>query len=233
MSVQESMNAREDDLRLVEACRAGRSEAFGTLVLRYKDRLFPPLLRLTGSAEDAQDILQDAFFRAYQKIRDFHGDSSFYTWLYRIAVNLALSERRRRRPALRWSDLPSPEAIEPSDDPARSDPSAPLELAERERIVHQALGELPDDFRAVVVLKDLEGLRYDEIAETLGIPIGTVRSRLHRGRCDLRHRLAGVLGLAIRSTPRGSSRRTPPKSARTIRPFPTLLRSPSVHETHR
>ena len=86
-----------DDHSLVQECRAGQTEAFGTLVARYQERLYPTVLRLIGSAEDAEDILQDTFVRAFEKLDQFQGDSSFYTWIYRIAVNLALSGYRRRR----------------------------------------------------------------------------------------------------------------------------------------
>src|SRR5262245_23713891 len=91
------MSRCSDDHSLVEACRAGRTEAFGVLVERYQRRLCPTIRRLVGSAEDAEDVLQDAFCRAYEKLDQFQGDSSFYTWVYRIAVNLALSGHRRRR----------------------------------------------------------------------------------------------------------------------------------------
>ena len=94
------MTGTTDDLSLIAECRAGRTDAFGTLVQRYQDRLYPTALRLTGRAEDALDLLQDAFLRAFQKLGGFHGDSSFYTWVYRIMVNLALSERRKRSPRL-------------------------------------------------------------------------------------------------------------------------------------
>ena len=95
-----------DDHSLVQECRAGHTEAFGTLVARYQERLYPTILRLLGSAEDAEDILQDAFVRAFQKLDQFQGDSSFYTWIYRIAVNLALSGYRRRCP------IPAPPQLE-------------------------------------------------------------------------------------------------------------------------
>lgn len=183
----------EDDRELIEACRNGRVEAFGRLVMRYKDRLYPTLLRLTGNAEDALDLIQDTFLRAYQKIDGFHGESSFYTWIYRIAVNLALSERRKRKPPIRLSDVPAFDPADAADDPGRSDPSSRLERQERERLVQKALDQLPPDFRTVVVLKDLEGLRYETIAEVLNVPVGTVRSRLHRGRADLRSRLSALL----------------------------------------
>jgi RNA polymerase sigma-70 factor (ECF subfamily) len=181
-----------DDHALVAACRAGDKGAFGVLVQRYQDRLYPTLLRLTGCAEDARDLLQDAFLRAYEKLGRFHGDSSFYTWVYRIAVNLTLSDRRRRRVSGRPASG-GDAGPERSDDPAMTDPSRPLEQAERDALVQKALNALQPDHRAVVVMKDLDGLRYEEIAETLDIPIGTVRSRLHRARSELRERLRCIV----------------------------------------
>ncbi len=91
------MTRNVDDLSLVQACRAGRTEAYGLLVRNCQDRLYPTILRLMGSREDAQDVLQDAFVRGFGKLDQYHGDSSFYTWIYRIAVNLALSRFRKRR----------------------------------------------------------------------------------------------------------------------------------------
>jgi RNA polymerase sigma-70 factor (ECF subfamily) len=181
-----------DDQSLIDACRRGHSEAFGVLVRRYQDRLYPTVLRLTGCAEDAQDLLQEAFLRAYQKLSRFHGESSFYTWVYRIAVNLALSDRRRRRPMLRLGGGPGGGPDETADG-HETDPSLPLERAERDRLVQTALNTLAADHRAVVVLKEFDGLRYEEIAAVLGIPVGTVRSRLHRARCELREKLRALI----------------------------------------
>lgn len=187
------MTQSPEDRCLIEACRAGQTEAFGVLVRRYQDRLYPTLLRLTGRAEDASDLLQDAFLRAYERLDRFGGESSFYTWIYRIAVNLALSDRRRRKVAGR-SPLPlSEDGPEPADDPSQSDPTLPLERAEREGLIQAALDGLHPDHRAVVVMNHLDGLRYEEIAEMLQIPVGTVRSRLHRAREILRDRLAAIL----------------------------------------
>src|SRR5947209_4303523 len=121
------MAGSRDDQHLIDACRAGETEAFGELVQRYQDRLYPTVFRLIGCAEDARDLLQEAFLKAFEKLGRFHGESSFYTWVYRIAVNLALSGRRRRRPTLRLSPGRDGEPIEPTDDPDRSDPAAPLE----------------------------------------------------------------------------------------------------------
>ncbi|HWE37836.1 MAG TPA: sigma-70 family RNA polymerase sigma factor [Isosphaeraceae bacterium] len=194
------MAVPNDEMRLIDACRAGATEAFGELVRRYEDRLYPTIFRLTGCAEDACDVIQDAFLRAFEKLHRFHGESSFYTWIYRIAVNLALSGRRRRRWTARLAEGPRGEPIDPPDDSALADPTAHLERAERDAQVQRALNALAPDHRAVVVLKDLDGLRYEEIAEVLRVPIGTVRSRLHRARAELRERLRGLVDEAIVKT---------------------------------
>lgn len=196
---EHGMSVGDEDEPLIEACRAGETAAFGELVRRYQDRLYPTLYRLTGSAEDASDLLQDAFFRAYQKLGRYRGGSSFYTWLYRLAVNLAISDRRKRRvrPVVRLSDLRPDGGMESSEPIDRTDPTLPVELAERDARIHRALNELAPDHRAVVVMKDFDGLRYDEIAAVLGVPVGTVRSRLHRARNELRERLRDVLDVQV------------------------------------
>jgi RNA polymerase sigma-70 factor (ECF subfamily) len=187
-----------DDQYLIDACRSGKTEAFGVLVSRYQDRLYPTVFRLTGCAEDAQDLLQEAFLRAYEKLERFHGESSFFTWVYRIAVNLALSDRRKRR---HESSLGL--AIDPRDNRGEDNPTAPLERAERDERIQEALGALAPDHRAVVVMKEYDGLRYEEIGAILGIPVGTVRSRLHRARCELRERLRPLIDedLPVRYAP--------------------------------
>lgn len=181
-----------DDHSLLEACRAGQTEAFGALVLRYQERLYQTLLRLCGSSEDARDVLQDTFLRAYEKLDQFHGDSSFYTWVYRIGVNLALSGHRRRHARASLRRVAHDQGARPQeapDDSPDADPTYHLERAEREQIVEAALGQLGPEHRAVVILKDFDGRRYEEIGAILNVPVGTVRSRLHRARCELRDRL--------------------------------------------
>lgn len=180
------MFGSQDDKCLIDACRAGRTEAFGVLVNRYQDRLYPTVLRLAGCAEDAQDLMQEAFLRAFQKLDRFHGESSFYTWVYRIAVNLTLSGHRRRRVAARRRDDTRGLTLETASDPRDNDPSGPLERSERDQLIQNALNTLAPDHRAVVVMKEFDGLRYEEIGAILGVPVGTVRSRLHRARCELR-----------------------------------------------
>src|SRR4051795_9713190 len=133
------MTGCNDDNSLIEACRAGRTEAFGVLVQRYQDRLYPTMLRLTGDGEDALDLLQDAFLRAFEKLDRFHGDSSFYTWVYRIAVNLALSGRRRRRVIDRKRGGTRCAPAEVADDLEQSDPTLPIERRERDDRIQEAL----------------------------------------------------------------------------------------------
>ncbi len=190
------MSTGLDDISLVKACRAGQTEAFGALVLRYQDRLYPTILRLIGSTEDAKDVMQDTFLRAFEKLDQFQGDSSFYTWVYRIAVNLALSGHRRRRVrslVRPHSERATKSGEERADESPESDPTFPLERAERERVVEAALNQLCPEHRAVVLLKDFDGHRYEEISAILNVPLGTVRSRLHRARCELRDRLRSLV----------------------------------------
>jgi RNA polymerase sigma-70 factor (ECF subfamily) len=191
------MTGALNDHGLVAACRAGQTEAFGVLVGRYQDRLFPTLVRMLGSREDAQDLVQDAFVKAFQKLDQFQGDSSFYTWIYRIAVNLALSDRRSRRHRLmNGLQLHDREGagVDRADPSPESDPVAVLDRREREGMVEEALRKLCPEHRAVIILKDFDGHRYDEIAAILNIPVGTVRSRLHRARSELRGLLGDALG---------------------------------------
>jgi len=188
-----TMTQRTDDATLVRLCRTGRPEVFGELVERHQDRLHAALTRFLGDTEEARDLLQDAFLNAYRKLDQFQGESSFSTWVYRIAMNLALSRRRKRKRLFGWWDREGSAPPDPSDLSATSDPTANLERAELEALVQRALSQLPPEARAVIILRDLEGLSYEEIAEILGVPIGTVRSRLHRARGELRLRLQAPL----------------------------------------
>lgn len=190
------MTESADERELIESCRAGRVDAFGILVARYQDRLYPTALRLTGHPDDALDVLQDAFLRAFEKLGKFKGESSFYTWVYRITVNLALSQRRKRRVVGRQAG----ELGDPADDATRSDPSRPLDDFERDQFVQMALNALAPEHRAVVVMKEFDGLKYEEIAVTLNIPVGTVRSRLHRARLELRDRLKNLVEFNLPTT---------------------------------
>ena len=201
------MSESRDDLDLVEACRAGRTEAFNALVLRYQDRLYNVLLRLSDSAEDARDLVQVAFMRAFERIDRFEGESGFFTWLYRIGVNLAISERRRRKVPGRSASSLSSHVPEPADDLESSDPSRKLILDEQERLVQQALNELPPAYRIVIAMNHLDEMSYEEIARVLEIPVGTVRSRLHRARSKLHD----LLRVALDDRPRPATEPSPAK----------------------
>jgi RNA polymerase sigma-70 factor (ECF subfamily) len=174
-----------DEQQLIAECLQGRSAAFGELVRRYQDRLYNTVYRLLDNAEDAQDVVQDAFIHAYQSLTSFKGDSLFYTWLYRIAVNTAISWRRKQRNVLRLR-ADGNGGREPADVSVGNEPGHALERAEEERRVQLALNRVSLEHRAVLILKDMEGQKYEAMAEILQVPIGTIRSRLHRARLEMR-----------------------------------------------
>ena len=176
-----------DDNRLIRECREGNTAAFGELVSRHQDRLFNSVLRLVNNAEDARDVVQEAFLHAYQSLHSFKGDALFFTWLYRIAVNTAISMKRKQRPTLRIQPGGEEQhAVDPLDPSESNRPGHAIEMAEEERQVHEALAKLSPEHRAVLVMKDMEGMKYEEIAEVQGVPVGTIRSRLHRARLEMR-----------------------------------------------
>jgi RNA polymerase sigma-70 factor (ECF subfamily) len=176
-----------DDHRLIAECLKGDGAAFGELVRRYQDRLFNTVYRLVDNAEDALDVVQDAFLSAYQALDSFKGDSLFFTWLYRIAVNTAISLRRKHRVVVSMDGGREDGAVvEPVDTSEFSRPGQALEQAEQEQRIQKALNQLSPEHRAVLVLKDMEGQKYETMAEILGVPVGTIRSRLHRARLELR-----------------------------------------------
>ena len=178
------------DSTLVARCLKGDQGAYAEFIERYQDRLYNTVFRLLGHAEDAQDVVQEVFLSAFQGLRQYKGEAQVFTWLYRIAVNAAISQRRRRRAAVSISSQPfGVNAVEPSDPSRDSLPGTALERSEDEQVLQEALNRLSDDHRSVLVLKEIEELKYEEIAEILEIPIGTVRSRLHRARLELRHAL--------------------------------------------
>jgi RNA polymerase sigma-70 factor (ECF subfamily) len=192
-----------DDKQLIRQCLAGRTEAFGELVVRYQDRLYNALFRVLGSTDDARDAAQDAFVQAFQKLKTFRGNSAFYSWLFRIALNAAATQRRRTRHKPASIDSMHERSGEtPVDLHPEAAPSHPMERAERQKAVQVALAGLAPEFRIPLVLKEIEGLKYQEIAEILGCPIGTVRSRIHRARAELRQRLALYLHEEESSAPR-------------------------------
>ena len=175
----------EDSPRFVERLREGDAGAFEELVIAYQHRIFGVAIRMLGNAAEAQDVAQEVFLRVHRSIEGFRGESKLSTWLYTITSRLCLTrlgagERRLRRDGEEWLQrLPD----------ARADPAKDVERSELEEALHRAIAELAEDRRIVVVLRDIEGLSYEEIATALDLELGTVRSRLHRARQDLKDKL--------------------------------------------
>lgn len=188
-----------EDRQLVERVQQGQTEAYGELVRRYQDRVFNACWRICGHLEDARDLTQEAFLKAYEGLGNFRQQSGFYTWIFRVAVNLSLSHRRnvhRRRTVsldaasagTQAEELVNWVRGESDDDPTRGPGEAELHAA-----VAGALQKLDDDHRAVIVLRDIEGFDYQEIAKILQIPHGTVKSRLFRARIALQQAIAPAI----------------------------------------
>ncbi len=175
------------DRELVAACQRGESEAFRTLFETYKDKVFSIAYRFSGDRSAALDIAQDAFLKLFSRIGDFRGDSSFETWVYRVVVNSCMDSRRRSRRLLPLADA----FLERLAD--SRDCLADLMRSEMDASVRAAVDHLPPDLRIVVVLRYTEGLSYDEIAQVLACPPGTVASRLNRAHKLLERRLSHLV----------------------------------------
>ncbi len=182
---------RPSDAELVAATQAGDPQAFGMLVERHQERLFNILLRVLGNADDASDVLQDAFVKAYTKLDSFRGSSKFFTWMYRVALNLACSHHRktrRRRTETSIDAMKSNVGQEPID--LDGSPDERMLQAEQAEAVQVALLQLSDEHRQILVLREMEDCSYETIAEILEVPVGTVRSRLYRARLQMKDLLA-------------------------------------------
>lgn len=200
-------DSKLDDSRLINEALAGNSASFGQLVRRYQDRLYNTMYHVVHHAEEAQDVVQEAFVQAFVKLDTFQRTSAFYTWLYRIAFNTAISRQRRQRPTVSVEQARAATGEEPID--AQAPPQERLEQEERVAQVRAALATLTEDHRAILVLREMEGCDYETIAQMLDLPVGTVRSRLHRARLQLRDELESVLQSELsepteRATPRRS-----------------------------
>lgn len=181
------MTEAERDEDLVRRFRAGEAQAFTDLVLRHQQRVYSLCLRVLGDADAAADVAQDTFLTVLRKLDGFRGDAAFTTWLHRVAVNACYDElrRKRRRPMLHTvadDDLehePGPPTVDHADEVAGTRDAA------------AALATIPEEFRIALVLADVQDMAYDQIAQVLEVPIGTVKSRVHRGRLAL----AAALGI--------------------------------------
>ncbi len=172
------------DMELVEEARDGSNEAFEELVRRYSERAFRAAYRVLRAEDAAEDVLQEAFLKAYRGLKRFECRSSFYTWLYRIVVNLALDRRRRDRPGTttEWDDQVAAEVDAHADVPESENPERAARRREVRELVARGIQELPDGQREVLRLREVEGFSYEEIAATMKISKGTVMSRLHYAR---------------------------------------------------
>ncbi len=175
----------QSDLELVRRAQRGERGAFDLLVLRYQHRVVKLVARLLRDPTEAEDIAQEAFVKAYRALASFRGDSAFYTWLYRIAVNTARNAMasRQRRPLDYEADLSEAEQSAVESRMRHGDtPEAAALSDEIHATVNRAVAELPEDLRTAIILREIEGLSYEEIAEAMDCPVGTVRSRIFRAR---------------------------------------------------
>lgn len=176
-----------DEEELIQSALSGQSSAFETLVSRYQDRLYTAMISIVGSADEAEDVVQESFIQAYLKLDTFQQNSRFFTWLYRIAFNFALARRRRNRGILSLDESRENSGNEPLSQ--GDSPDDRLSRHEDVQLVHRALALLSEDHRSILVLREMEDLAYEDIADVLNISIGTVRSRLNRARAALKLQL--------------------------------------------
>lgn len=181
-------NMQEDeevDLHLIHEVQKGNKQAFDTLVLKYQYRVFKLVARYISDPSEVLDVTQEAFIKAYKAIDHFRGESSFYTWLYRIAVNTAknnLISKGRRVPESDFEISEIEQFISKSNVREYSTPERTLMYDEMEHMLFDIIDDLPSDLRTAIMLREIEGLTYEEIAEVMGCPVGTVRSRIFRAR---------------------------------------------------
>lgn len=195
------MGDREADQALVERVQAGDKQAFGLLVAKYQRKLTRLVLRLVRDAAEAEDVVQEAFIKAYRALPAFRGESAFYTWLYRIGVNTAknwLIAQGRRAPTSTEVDSEEAETYEDGD--LLRDVDTPERLLMSKQIaetVNAAMTMLPEELRTAITLREIDGLSYEEIAEVMDCPIGTVRSRIFRAREAIAQKLRPLLDTGV------------------------------------
>ena len=191
------MGGNNSDKELVKRAQKGDKVAFDALVIKYQYKVVNLVTRYVKNEHDAQDVAQEAFIKAYRAIVKFRGDSAFYTWLYRIAINSAknyLVSQGRKTPTYTL-DIEDAEHVESATSLKEFDtPEASMLTSEIESTVYQAMKELPEDLKTAITLRELEGMTYDEIAVVMECPIGTVRSRIFRARGAIDKHLKPLLG---------------------------------------
>ena len=192
------MGDREVDQQLVLRAQSGDKRAFELLVMKYQRKLGRLLSRFVRDPAEVEDVAQEAFIKAYRALPTFRGESAFYTWLYRIAINTAknyLVALGRRAPTTVGVDIDDAENFEDADQLRdTSTPESELEGKEIAAVVNRAMDALPEDLRTAITLREIEGLSYEEIASVMNCPIGTVRSRIFRAREAIATELRPLLG---------------------------------------
>lgn len=200
ITLEQTLPRANEESAFVAELRAGSQDAFAYLLAVYQNPVFNVVWHIVENSADAWDVVQDVFVKVFKGIKGFNGDSSLRTWIYRIAVHEASNHRRswlRRhwREPVSVDDTESPSGAAASESVSREQsPYQVFEQAEREVVVRQALASLAPPYRTVVVLREIEGLPYEDIAQVLGLAEGTVKSRLMRGRELLRRKLANYVG---------------------------------------
>jgi len=198
--VEAPVSERDIDQQLVERVQRGEKAAFDLLVSKYQRKIFRLLSRLIRDAAEVEDVAQEAFIKAYRALPNFRGDSAFYTWLYRIAINTAknhLVSQGRRAPTTTEIEIEDAETFDDGEQLRDlNTPDAMLVSKQVGQAVNRAIERLPDDLRTAIVLRELEGLSYEEIAETMNCPIGTVRSRIFRAREAIADELRPILDMS-------------------------------------
>lgn len=191
------MNEQSSDQELVERVQQGDKRGFDLLVRKYQNKIVHLVTRYLHDPIEAQDVAQEAFIKAYRALPSFRGDSAFYTWLYRIAINTAknyLVAQNRRPPT---DDIDAQDAEQFSGETGLKEYATPEHLVLRDEIettINAAIEALPEELRTAITLRELEGLSYEEIAAAMDCPIGTVRSRIFRARAAIETRIAPLLG---------------------------------------
>lgn len=199
---QDTTNINIGDLALVQQCQAGDSAALERLIIKYKDRLYNVILRICRNPDDAAELTQDAFVKILENLHRFQQRSSFYTWAFRIAVNLTLNFCRRRT-QLEIGSLDAEPAGNSEQakaalrsylaDSGAPDPAAVLQSREQIELIVKAINNLDTDHRTIIILRDIEGMNYAQIAQVMDVELGTVKSRLARARANLRANLEAIL----------------------------------------
>ena len=190
------MGEKNADQELVERVQRGDKKAFDLLVLKYQNRLVKLISRYVYDSEEVFDVTQEAFIKAYRALPGFRGESAFYTWLYRIAANTAknyLVSRGRRPPGMDIDIDDAEQLLGDSDIKEYATPEGLLRRDQIQTTVIQAMEKLPEDLRKAIMLRELDGLSYDEIAEQMQCPVGTIRSRIFRAREAIQNELQPLL----------------------------------------